>query len=101
MMHETNNNIALLLKVTPGLLGLFDLGYLYLGARSRAAAEFLAITVVLCVVIILDLLFPQLLPVLIMVPVLPTVWFLGYLVDLYGTGETAKQRSCKEVAHDR
>lgn len=100
MMHGKNNSVAFLLTVVPGLLGLFGLGHLYLGSRRRAI-EFLAVTAVLYVGLVLGLLFPQLIPALITVPVLPAAWALGYLVDLYDARETAKRRQYEEVARER
>ena len=69
-VQPTQQNLAFLLTAILGLLGLFGLGHLYLGARRRAI-EFLAVTAVLYVVLVLGLLFPQLIPALIMVPMLP------------------------------
>ena len=100
MMQGKNNDVAFILTAVPGLLGLFGLGHLYLGARRRAI-EFLAVTAVLYVVLVLGLLFPQLIPALIMVPVLPVAWALGYLVELYDARETAKRRQYEEVARER
>ncbi len=101
MIHGKNNSIAFLLTAIPGLLGLFGLGHLYLGERRRAY-EFLAVTAVLYVVLVLGLLFPQLIPALIMVPVLPATWAIGYLTELYDARETARRRQYEEeVARER
>ncbi len=100
MTYRKDNSVAFLLTAVPGLLGMFGLGHLYLGARRRAV-EFLAVTAVLYVVVVLGLLFPQLIPALIMVPVLPAVWAIGYLAELYDARDTARQRQYKEVARER
>ncbi|MCL4436725.1 MAG: hypothetical protein M1503_09640 [Thaumarchaeota archaeon] len=100
MLHGRENNVAFILTAIPGLLGLFGLGHLYLGARKRAYV-FLAVTAVLYIVVVLGLLYPQFVPALIMAPVLPAAWALGYLAELYDARETARRRQYAEVARER
>ncbi len=96
MMQGKNNNVAFLLTAIPGLLGLFGLGHLYLGARKRGY-EFLAVTAALYMIVVLGLLFPELVPALVMAPGLPAGWAIGYLVALYDVRKIAKRSQKEEV----
>jgi hypothetical protein len=74
--------VAFWLDVLPGLLGIFELGHLYVGARARAF-YFLVWTAILIALVAWAILVPSTFPPLLGAPGMPVIWFVGWVGEAH------------------
>jgi hypothetical protein len=88
--------VAFWLTAIPGLIGVFGLGHLYIGEKLRAYA-FLCVTALLVALVLWAFLAPATLPALVGAPIMPAIWFLGWVAAMYDIRK-APLRRLREVA---
>ena len=92
-------SVAFWLDVLLGLLGIFGLGHLYFGSRTRAY-HFLSLTAVLGALVAWAFLAPSTLPPLLGAPGMPTIWFIGWIAQIYDIRNVTMQKNTGKQVRD-